>query len=61
MEEAKKHISEAHDRAERAAFKLRSRDPESRYANDVLFEAWDELQTAAKLVEAAMQEIKRGV
>ncbi len=60
MENAKKHISEALDRADRAAFKLRDIDLEGKYANDILFEAQDELQTAAKLVEAAMQELKRG-
>ena len=60
MEKTKEYISIASDKADRAAWALRDCDLKGPHANSILFEAWDELQTAAKLVQAAMQEFKRG-
>jgi hypothetical protein len=60
MDEIKQLIGKARKKAELATWKLLDIDLTGKYADDILFEAWDQLQTAAKLVDEARRRLKSG-
>ena len=56
-EEAATAIALAEEKSERAHYKLQFLNLEGKFVRDELYEAWDELQTAAKLVQSAAQNL----
>lgn len=52
MSEFREKINQAIEHAERGLSEARYLDPSSPYFDDALFTAWDQLQTAAKHLDA---------
>jgi hypothetical protein len=56
-QEAATLIAQAEEKSERAHYKLQFLNIEGNFVRDEIYEAWDELQTAAKLLQSAAQHL----